>query len=466
MATAIQDFLKSAPHGAAQVLQLLAAAESLTDDVACEIYEVAPIKDLSADLFVKALHYADFIAPRNSEWSFVPDVRRELQTLRDADPNDVVTVHRALIALGAEGDETRAGSSIPGYLFTKAGRAYHLAALGEPNEALALYGKAAEGPLTGAQWLASKLAEEQEEAGIIPAGNVESTFLRAMVLFREGNRDRAEPLFRVVAKTDQQRSEVAIAMHILGNYIGRTDPREAERLYRRSIEIGDEISSRHHVAQTLHSLANLIGRDRKRSKEAEGLYRRSIEILEGLGDRNGVAQTLHSLANLTGRDRNRSKEAEGLYRRSIEILEGLGDRNGVAQTLHSLANLIGRDRNRSKEAEGLYRRSIEIGEEIGNRHHVAQTLHSLANVIRNDASRRSEAEQLLQESLRIGKQLSNLRHQAQVLRTLSFVLEYRSPAEAKELLEQSLELNQRAHDRRGQELVKKSLARLRERFDL
>ena len=56
MATAIQDFLKSAPHGAAQVLQLLAAAESLTDDVACEIYEVAPIKDLSADLFVKALH--------------------------------------------------------------------------------------------------------------------------------------------------------------------------------------------------------------------------------------------------------------------------------------------------------------------------------------------------------------------------------------------------------------------------
>ena len=180
------------------------------------------------------------------------------------------------------------------------------------------------------------------------AGNVESTFLRAMVLFREGNRDRAEPLFRVVAKTDQQRSEVAIAMHILGNYIGRTDPREAERLYRRSIEIGEEISSRHHVAQTLHSLANLIGRDRKRSKEAEGLYRRSIEILEGLGDRNGVAQTLHSLANLTGRDRNRSKEAEGLYRRASKSLRASATATASTDAAQPCQPEC-RDRNRSKE---------------------------------------------------------------------------------------------------------------------
>ena len=200
-------------------------------------------------------------------------------------------------------------------------------------------------------------------------------FLRAMVLFHEGNKQASQPLFQGIAETDQARREVAISMHILGNLVWRREDAEAEYLYRRSIEIGESLGDQFGVAQRMHSLANLIGHDRSWSKEAEELYRRSIEIDESLGNSRGVAQTLHSLANLIGRDRSRSREAEELCRRSIEIDEGLGNSRGVAQTLHSLANLIGRDRSRSGEAEELYRRSIEIGEEIGNQNHVAQALH-------------------------------------------------------------------------------------------
>ncbi|MEE8273443.1 MAG: hypothetical protein V3R88_02045, partial [Alphaproteobacteria bacterium] len=80
--------------------------------------------------------------------------------------------------------------------------------------------------------------------------------------------------------------------------------------------------------------------------------------------------------------------------------------------------------------------------------------------------RHAEAEELLRNSLRIGEDLKNLRHQAQVLRSLSFVVEHRSPREAEQLLEQSLDLNQRARDRRGENLVRKSLQQLRNRYGL
>ena len=60
------DFLKDAPAGMDRVLQILANAESLTDDVAKKIFNLAPIKSVSPDLFIRALHYSDFIEPRNS----------------------------------------------------------------------------------------------------------------------------------------------------------------------------------------------------------------------------------------------------------------------------------------------------------------------------------------------------------------------------------------------------------------
>ena len=421
--SSVRYYVEAAPDGAARVLQALAVAESLTDDVAREIYELDPIEGLRAEFFVRALHYSDFVSPRNSEWNFTPEARREIQAMDMAKPDVLRSAHESLIRLAAEGDRSLASISIPGYLFTNAGAAYHKAALGNVEEAISLYSKASEGPLNGAQWLASKLVEEQEAEGVLPSNRVETDFLRAWVYYGERNRAKAEPLMRRVAQSDKVCREVAIATHLVGNWERSRNQREAETLLRRSLDIGERINLLPHVAHVAHSLANLIG------------FRNS-------------------------------DEAEKLLRESLKSLESLGDRYGAAQTQHSLANLIGRNRNRSDEAEKLYRESWEIGKEIGNRHHIAQTQHSLANLIGRDRNRRDEAEKLLQESLKIGEELKNLRHQAQVLRSLSFVVEHRSPSEAKQLLEQSLELNQRARDRRGEDIVRRSLKQLRERYGL
>ena len=365
MTTIIEDFLETAPGGTGRVLQALAEAESLTDDVARQIYEIEPIEGVSADLFVRALHYANFTVPRNSEWHFVPEVRRELQGLAIANPELLQAVNTALIHHGDEGDPALAGSVIPGYLFTDAGKAYHKAALGITDEALMLYAKASAGPLTGAQWLASKLADEQEARGALPADSIETIFLRAMVLFREGRRQEAEPLLRRVAQTDETRIEVAIALNILGNLVGRRNSREAEAFFRRSVEIGEKLGNQHHVAQTLNSLANLLARERRRHDEAEELYRRSIEILQGLKDQHGVAQTLHGLANLLGRVQDRRDEAEKLLRESLQIGEDLKNLRHQAQVLRSLSFVV--EHRSAQDAEQLLQKSLELNQRARDR---------------------------------------------------------------------------------------------------
>jgi tetratricopeptide (TPR) repeat protein len=454
------DFLNEAPKGAALVLEAFAAAESLTDDVARSLYQIVPIDGVSADLFIRALHYADFIEPRNSEWSFVPEIRRSLQDQNRLSPETLKIVHRKLFELGKDGDRKLAGDIIPSYLFTDAGQAYHAAGQGNVPEALAHYADAAKAKrLTGAQWLASQLAQEQEERRILPSGSIEINFLRARVLFRQGRRKEAELLFRRVAETDEPRSEVAIAMSILGNMIGKHDPRTAEAFFRRSIEIDDGLANPDGVAQTLHSLGNLLARNRV--GEAERAYQRSIGIGEETKDAHGVAQRLHSLGNLLAKDRKRAAEAEDAYMRGIEILERIGDAYGIAQILHSLGNLFAKTPDRAKEAEHAYRHSIEIGEEIGRRLHIAQALHSLGILLARMPGRAKEAEQAYRRSVEIDQSENNIGGVGQTLHSLGRLLadDPERIKEAEEAFRRSIKLGEASKDRYGLSLRLRSFSK-------
>jgi len=57
-------------------LIVLAAAESLTDEIAAYIMELVGFEDPSS--VVEALHFCDFVFERNSEWNLAPDVREYL----------------------------------------------------------------------------------------------------------------------------------------------------------------------------------------------------------------------------------------------------------------------------------------------------------------------------------------------------------------------------------------------------
>lgn len=321
----LDEFLQGAPDGVGPTLAALACAESLTDDVAREIYEQVPVPRLSADQFLSAFKYSGLTEPRNSEWNLNHQIRDELVRSDFLTMGAKRSVHRYLAELGGKADFwTVAGRTVPTYLFSEAGLAYHLAGAGDTDAALEHYSRASLGPFNGAQWLGARFVEEQEQTGVIPEGQIETTFLRAWVMFRQGRKKEAMSLFEKVAESDEEKREVAISLHLFANSLPPRRDKEAENKLRRSIEINDSLGSRFGVAQTLHSLANLLREQDQRLEEAFGCYAKSIGILEELRDDNGVAQTLRSYALAI--EASDPKKALELLARSLEINERRGNR--------------------------------------------------------------------------------------------------------------------------------------------
>ncbi|MDO0824092.1 tetratricopeptide repeat protein, partial [Desulfosporosinus nitroreducens] len=119
-------------------------------------------------------------------------------------------------------------------------------------------------------------------------------------------------------------------------------------------------------------------------EEAEPLYKRSLEIREEvLGAKHpSTANSLNNLALLYDKQ-GRYEEAEPLYKRSLEIREEvLGAKHpDTATSLNNLAGLYDKQ-GRYEEAEPLYKRSLEIREEVLGAKHpdTATSLNNLAGL--------------------------------------------------------------------------------------
>ena len=448
----VKAYLVAAGEKFQPPLSALCAAESLTDEVAIQLSTVAGLEEKEAIRFVRALHHADFVIERNSEWHFNSQMRTYLSANLVNQPTLFSAAHSLLFEISVTGDPKCAGESIPRYLLSGVGKAFHKSA-SSAVDGLKLYMEAASRELDGTQWLLGRLAIEQQEQGILPKGAVEPPFLRGMTLYQERRLNEAEYFLRRVIKSEEIREEVAISCHLIGKMDSRKPGMHAaaEELLRRSIEIGEKIHHEHHLAQALHTLGQLVGKDRSRVKEAEELLRRSLALLVKLHDQHGQAQALHTLGQLVGKDRSRVKEAEELLRRCLALDK---TQHGQAQALHTLGQLVGKDRSRVKEAEELLRRSIEIGEKIHHEHHLAQALHTLGQLVGKDRSRVKEAEELLRRSLALLVKLHDQHGQAQALHTLGqLVGKDRSRVkEAEELLRRSLEISKRNKNHQAQVL--------------
>jgi len=94
-------------------LYALCAAESLTDEVATQLAALAGLKEDEANRFVKALHYADFVVERNSEWHFTSQIRENLSKQLINHPELFSAAHAFLFDIAITGDPKCAGESIP-----------------------------------------------------------------------------------------------------------------------------------------------------------------------------------------------------------------------------------------------------------------------------------------------------------------------------------------------------------------
>jgi tetratricopeptide (TPR) repeat protein len=123
-----------------------------------------------------------------------------------------------------------------------------------------------------------------------------------------------------------------------------------------------------------------IERNRGNWDEAERLYRQSLQLREELGDRSGIAAAWGVLGGIE-RNRGNWDEAERLYRQSLQLREELGDRSGMAWvTSDRGANELGR--GNLELAESLLQNALVQLQELAMTDAIAETNWHLARLYR------------------------------------------------------------------------------------
>lgn len=280
-ATDSLQFLADAPPRLLRLLQVLAAAESLTDEVALKLLEDQGVSKNFAAAFLELLHCADYVVPCNSEWNFAADVRVALRQSARENNVPLKDVHKLLLKIGSNGDRATAGVLIPAYLFTNAGVAYHMGELGRTKDALLQYARAAETSDKGELWLASLLAEEQQRVGTLAENVIEPTFLRALSAYRDNDKDRAYRDLLIVARSGKTSTLVAWAMQLTGEIeMQRGDLDAAIEHLNQAVNLFDTLKSRNKLIWALASRAAVLHL-LKQSPEALKDLERAISMCRG-----------------------------------------------------------------------------------------------------------------------------------------------------------------------------------------
>jgi CHAT domain-containing protein/tetratricopeptide (TPR) repeat protein len=280
------------------------------------------------------------------------------------------------------------------------------------------------------------LADLRQRAGLTPAERAELREAdrlngRVVHLWRAGRARQVLPLAQKAVAIrgrllGEEHPEYARSLfNLAAQYEALAQPRPAEALYRRSLQICEKALGKDHpgIVKVLSNLAGLY-REQGRYEEAEALAVRGLKIREDtLGkDHDDTGNAMNTLALLYG-VQGRFAEAEPLFRRALKIREArLGkDHPRLGTYLNNLAALC-LYQGRFAEAEPLWRRALKIQEEHLDRDdpRLATSLSNLGSLYL-DQGRYPEAEPLFRRALKIreARLPPNHPHVAQSLNNLA-----------------------------------------------
>jgi len=220
-----------------------------------------------------------------------------------------------------------------------------------------------------------------------------------------GDHDEADRHFRrsldIYQRLGDQAGIAAISHHLGGLAQTRGSYDEAEREYHRSRNLHEQLGIPLGVSLTEHNRAALA-RERGDYDEAERRYQRSVDAPERLGDPARVAHSHHERGALA-QVRGDLDEAEREYRSALAIREQIADQVGIAAACNNLGALA-QHRGNHDDAERYFHRSLEIFERIGDHAGYAMTCYNLGRLAQARGDH-DEAERQYQRSLRLSEQL-------------------------------------------------------------
>ncbi|HTJ75476.1 MAG TPA: tetratricopeptide repeat protein [Acidimicrobiales bacterium] len=192
----------------------------------------------------------------------------------------------------------------------------------------------------------------------------------------------------VVQRARGDRLGVATALHGLANLaVNDGDLAGATALFEENLAIARELGATRMQAASLMNLgviaqsAFMHGRRpmEEAAPEADRHYRASLGLYEELGDRYGQALALENLGTLTRLHQGDHDGSRRLHERSLAIRRELGDRIGIADSARYLAALVMRTGDLAT-ARRLHEERLAIERELGNVSHVAEALTDLGEI--------------------------------------------------------------------------------------
>ena len=207
----------------------------------------------------------------------------------------------------------------------------------------------------------------------------------------------------------------------------------------------------------------------KQYQQSRDSYLKALEIfqnLTGLGEKQkalGTASIYHQLGRVAGELRE-FEEARGNYQKALEIYIEFKDRHSQAVTYHNLGGVAQKLRE-FEEARKNYQKALEIKIEFKDQYSQAKTFHQLG-MVAQELREFEEARKNYQKALEIYIEFKDRHSQASTYHNLGMVAqELREFEEARRNYQKALEIYIEFKDRYHQEIVKRSLERLRERKD-
>jgi hypothetical protein len=193
---------------------------------------------------------------------------------------------------------------------------------------------------------------------------------------------------------------------------------EAERCYRESLAINEQLSNAMDAAMTCNQLA-MVAQGAGRPAEAEGWYMRGLKLFEQ-ADPGGTVKVniLNNLANLllnevqAGRAATtRLTEAQRYAEQSLAIKETLDASAEIWKTLSILARIAELEGN-AEEARGHRRRErVAYAAFAGNRYHIdqqfGQIIADAAEAAKGNKQARTKAEAVLLDAEANGWHISS-----------------------------------------------------------
>jgi tetratricopeptide (TPR) repeat protein len=259
-----------------------------------------------------------------------------------------------------------------------------------------------------------------------------------------GDLGEAERMYRKALEISEQLGRLEGVARAYGNlgviYQTRGDLDGAERMLRKALEMNQQLGRLEGVASDYGNLG-LIYQTRGDLDKAERMHRKALELNQKLGRLKGVAIQYGNLG-LIYETRGDLDEAEWMHRKALEINQKLGRLEGMAADYGNLG-LIYQTRGDLDEAERMHRKALDIEEKLGRLEGIANQYGNLGLVYdrRGDLD---EAERMLHETLEIDERLARLEGMAKAYGNLGVICQTRGDLDkAEEMHRKSLEINEK-----------------------